>query len=175
MLFSSPKCTWRVFSGVLVTEFKRSLQYSLHLPRMSFSLPKWDTILAFDGSSSMRYFAAKMPYSFPEHFVEHVLVHQKKQNYCIICTTRLSHKLCLWNRIPTFRLRLQPSKIAWAPVLQPCLKLINEWKSRTTTWKIVNREFKNRASFLDIWLQYFVCFWSQKVVHAQHHKQKLWC
>jgi len=38
----------------------------------------------------------------------------------IICTTRLLHELGPWNWDPNFRLRLQPSKIAWAPTPQAC-------------------------------------------------------
>ena len=37
-VFFHPKCTSCVFGGVTVTGFKRFLKYSLHLPRMSFSL-----------------------------------------------------------------------------------------------------------------------------------------
>jgi len=55
------------------------------------------------------------------------------ENHCIICTTRLPHKLGLWNRNPHFRLwfhdlnflaqlRHQPSKSGWAPVPNPWLR-----------------------------------------------------
>jgi len=48
MVFSSPKCTSCVFGSVIVTSFKRSLKYSLHLPRLSFSFlsktPFWSLI-----------------------------------------------------------------------------------------------------------------------------------
>ena len=48
MVFSSPKCTSCVFGNVIVTSFKTSLKYSLHLPRISFSFlsktPFWSLI-----------------------------------------------------------------------------------------------------------------------------------
>jgi len=39
----------------------------------------------------------------------------KVKNHCVICTTRLPNKLCLWNRNPNSRLQLQPSKLSSAP------------------------------------------------------------
>ena len=43
------------------------------------------------------------------------------ESHCVICTTRLPHKLGLWNRNPNFRFRpqLQWSGIAWAPAPSP--------------------------------------------------------
>jgi len=38
MIFFSPKCTSSVCDGIKVTGLKRSSEYSLHLPRTSFSL-----------------------------------------------------------------------------------------------------------------------------------------
>ena len=45
VIFSSPKCTSCVSDGeILVTAFKRSIKYSVHLPRMSSSLLSKTTI-----------------------------------------------------------------------------------------------------------------------------------
>jgi len=64
--FSSSKCTLRRLSnGVIVTVFKRFLKYSVHLPRMAFSLLSKDTILVFHVSSSMRSFVVKIPNTLP--------------------------------------------------------------------------------------------------------------
>ena len=57
-----------VSDGMIVTEFKRSLKNSFHLPRMS---PHFcvNSVLDIDGSSNIWIFAAETSDGLPEHFV----------------------------------------------------------------------------------------------------------
>ena len=62
MVFYSPKCPSCVSDVMIVAGFKRTLKYSLYLPRMSF-------ILVFDGSSNFRFFTAENRGGLTEHIV----------------------------------------------------------------------------------------------------------
>ena len=54
--------------AIIVTGFEIFLKYSLHLPMDVTFIAEQDNILVFDGSSSIRSCAAKMPDGLPEHF-----------------------------------------------------------------------------------------------------------